>query len=37
MTAEDYEFGGKSHDKRADIESLRAGLPTLKATVLARS
>ena len=35
VTAEGYEFGGKSHDKRADIEALRAGLPTLKATVLA--
>ncbi len=35
MTAEGYEFGGKSHDKRDDIEALRAGLPTLKATVLA--
>ncbi len=35
VTADGYEFGGKSHDKRADIEALRAGLPTLKATVLA--
>ena len=35
VTAEGYEFGGKSHDKRDDVEALRAGLPTLKATVLA--
>ena len=35
VTAEGYQFGGKCHDKHADIEALRAGLPTLKATVLA--
>ena len=35
VTAEGYRFGGKTHDKREDIEALRAGLPTLKATVLA--
>ena len=35
VTAEGYQFGGKSHDKRADIDALRAGLPTLRATVLA--
>jgi acetoacetyl-CoA synthetase len=35
VTAEGYEFGGKAHDKRDDITALQAGLPTLKATVLA--
>ncbi|BBX00248.1 acetoacetate--CoA ligase [Mycolicibacterium moriokaense] len=35
VTAEGYQFGGKTFDKREDIEALRAGLPTLKATVLA--
>jgi acetoacetyl-CoA synthetase len=35
VTTESYEFGGKTHDKRADIAELQAGLPTLKATVLA--
>ncbi len=35
VTAEGYRFGGKTYDKREDIEGLRAGLPTLKATVLA--
>ncbi|MGV0790377.1 acetoacetate--CoA ligase [Mycolicibacterium sp. XJ1819] len=35
VTAEGYRFGGKSHDKRDDVEALRAGLPTLRATVLA--
>jgi acetoacetyl-CoA synthetase len=35
VTAEGYKFGGKTYDKREDIEALRAGLPTLKATVLA--
>jgi acetoacetyl-CoA synthetase len=35
VTAEGYEFGGKTHDKRDDIAALQAGLPTLKATVLA--
>ena len=35
VTAEGYEFGGKNHDKREDVEALRAGLPTLKATVFA--
>ncbi len=35
VTAENYQFGGKTHDKRDDIEALRAGLPTLKATVFA--
>jgi acetoacetyl-CoA synthetase len=35
VTADGYEFGGKRYDKREDVEALRAGLPTLKATVLA--
>jgi len=35
VTVEGYEFAGKSHDKREDVEVLRAGLPTLKATVFA--
>lgn len=35
VTAEGYQFGGKTYDKREDVEGLRAGLPTLKATVLA--
>ncbi|WP_067542778.1 acetoacetate--CoA ligase [Nocardia crassostreae] len=34
VTADGYRFGGKVHDKTADIEALRAGLPTLRATVL---
>lgn len=35
VTADGYDFGGKHYDKREDVEALRAGLPTLKATVLA--
>ncbi len=35
VTADGYEFGGKYYDKREDVEALRAGLPTLKATVTA--
>jgi acetoacetyl-CoA synthetase len=35
VAADGYEFGGKHYDKREDVEALRAGLPTLKATVLA--
>ncbi|MFC9996187.1 acetoacetate--CoA ligase [Nocardia sp. NPDC127526] len=34
VAADGYRFGGKVHDKTADIEALRAGLPTLRATVL---
>ncbi|MDH6196305.1 acetoacetyl-CoA synthetase [Mycobacterium frederiksbergense] len=34
VTADGYRFGGKSHDKSADITELREGLPTLKAAVL---
>ncbi|MGW0159772.1 acetoacetate--CoA ligase [Mycobacterium sp. NPDC003323] len=33
VTADGYRFGGKTHDKSADVAELRAGLPTLKATV----
>lgn len=34
VTAESYQFGGKTHDKRDDVAELQAGLPTLAATVL---
>ncbi|TPW93717.1 acetoacetate--CoA ligase [Mycolicibacterium fortuitum] len=34
VTADGYWFGGKSHDKSADIAAVRDGLPTLKASVL---
>ncbi|MVU82840.1 acetoacetate--CoA ligase [Nocardia sp. ET3-3] len=34
VTADGYRFGGKRHEKTADIEALRAGLPSLAATVL---
>ncbi len=33
VTADGYRFGGKVHDKSADVAELRAGLPGLKATV----
>jgi acetoacetyl-CoA synthetase len=35
VTADGYRYGGKAHDKRDDIAALQAGLPTLRATVLA--
>ncbi len=35
VTADGYRFGGKTHDKRDEIAALRAGLPTLRATVFA--
>jgi acetoacetyl-CoA synthetase len=35
VTADGYRYGGKSHDKRDDVAQLQAGLPTLRATVLA--
>ena len=35
VTADGYRYGGKTHDKRDDVAALRAGLPTLRATVLA--
>ncbi|MFF0453632.1 acetoacetate--CoA ligase [Nocardia africana] len=34
VTADGYYFGGKPHDKRDDIAALRAGLPTVRATVV---
>ena len=34
VAADGYDFGGKHYDKRANVEALREGLPTLKATVL---
>ncbi|WP_280235550.1 acetoacetate--CoA ligase [Nocardia cyriacigeorgica] len=34
VTADGYRFGGKAHDKRADIAQLRAGLPTVRETVV---
>jgi acetoacetyl-CoA synthetase len=30
-----YRFGGKTHDKTDDVAALQAGLPTLRATVMA--
>jgi acetoacetyl-CoA synthetase len=35
VTADGYRYGGKSHDKREDVAALQAGLPTLRATVMA--
>ncbi|MEO3758362.1 acetoacetate--CoA ligase [Mycobacterium sp. B14F4] len=35
VTADGYTYGGKHHDKTADIAALRDGLPTLRATVMA--
>ncbi|MBE1550110.1 acetoacetyl-CoA synthetase [Mycobacterium sp. OAS707] len=35
VTADGYRYGGKDHDKRDDVAALQAGLPTLRATVLA--
>ena len=35
VTADGYRYGGKTHDKGEDVAALRAGLPTLRATVLA--
>jgi acetoacetyl-CoA synthetase len=35
VTADEYRYGGKTHDKRDDVAALQAGLPTLRATVLA--
>ncbi len=34
VTADGYRFGGKSHDKTGDIAAVRAGLPTVRATVV---
>jgi len=35
VTADGYRYGGKDHDKRDDVAALQAGLPTLRATLLA--
>jgi acetoacetyl-CoA synthetase len=35
VTTDGYRYGGKTHDKRDDVAALQAGLPTLRATVLA--
>ncbi len=35
VTADGYTYGGKFRDKSADIAALQAGLPTLRATVMA--
>ncbi|MEV6066745.1 acetoacetate--CoA ligase [Nocardia sp. NPDC052001] len=34
ITADGYRYGGRAHDKRAEIVTLRAGLPSLRGTVL---
>jgi acetoacetyl-CoA synthetase len=34
IAADGYRFGGKTHDKTADVAALRAGLPTVRAAVL---
>ncbi|GAB2534361.1 acetoacetate--CoA ligase [Nocardia heshunensis] len=34
ITADGYRYGGKAHDKLGEIATLRAGLPSLRATVL---
>jgi acetoacetyl-CoA synthetase len=34
VAADGYRFGGKTHDKTADVVALRAGLPTVRAAVL---
>ncbi|WP_067853326.1 acetoacetate--CoA ligase [Nocardia shimofusensis] len=34
ITADGYRFGGKAHDKSADIAALRDGLPTLRSTIV---
>jgi len=35
VAADGYRFGGKWHDKGDDVDALREGLPTLRATVMA--
>jgi acetoacetyl-CoA synthetase len=35
VTGEEYRYGGKTHDKREDVATLQAGLPTLRTTVMA--
>ncbi|BCI55434.1 acetoacetyl-CoA synthetase [Mycolicibacterium litorale] len=34
IAADGYRFGGKTHDKTADVAALRDGLPTVRAAVL---
>ncbi|AYF79245.1 acetoacetate--CoA ligase [Nocardia yunnanensis] len=34
VAADGYRYGGKTHDKLGEIATLRAGLPTLRATML---
>lgn len=34
VTADGYRYGAREHDRRADVELLRASLPTLRHTVL---
>ncbi|MGW5749937.1 acetoacetate--CoA ligase [Nocardia rhamnosiphila] len=34
VTADGYRFGGRAHDKRADIAALRAGLDSVRGTVV---
>lgn len=34
VAADGYRFAGKAHDKRADIDAVRAGLPTLRLSVV---
>ncbi|WP_280471069.1 AMP-binding protein [Nocardia cyriacigeorgica] len=34
VTADGYRFGGREHDKRADIEQLRAGLSSVRETIV---
>ncbi len=34
VAADGYRFAGKAHDKRADIDAVRAGLPSLKLSVV---
>ncbi|UGT64555.1 acetoacetate--CoA ligase [Nocardia asteroides] len=34
VAADGYAYGGKTHDKRADLAAVRAGLPTLRGTVV---
>uniref|UniRef100_UPI00278C2B5A AMP-binding protein n=1 Tax=Nocardia sp. CC227C TaxID=3044562 RepID=UPI00278C2B5A len=33
VTADGYRYGGKEHDRRAEIAAVRAGLPSVRATV----
>jgi acetoacetyl-CoA synthetase len=34
VAADGYRFGGKTHDRIAEVDEIRAGMPTLRATVL---